>query len=82
MTELDKVGIITDECDHVWGSKGRYPTREAFVKAANHELDMEIRPEDVTTVYMRRAKSMNGFDPRWRVCRGPARGATPAWEGA
>ena len=80
MGKLDEIGII-EGCDAAWGSKRRYPTKEAFVEALKRELDCGVAVDEVTETYMRRCLPNNDdFDEAWCVCDGPARGATPVWE--
>ena len=87
MSKLVDVGIIDGE-DGCWGSKHRFPTRQAFVDAVNTETGFDVSVCDVTEAYMRRLPRMprkdeGVYDSRvgiWRVCDGPARGATPVWE--
>ena len=88
MSKLDDIGIVGGE-DGEWGSKRRYPTKEAFAEALNKELGYSVMPFDITEAYMRyrprtaRDEWEGIYDPTdgfWQVCDGPARGATPVWE--
>jgi len=85
MGRLDEVGIIGDDGGVYWGSKRRYPTKEAFMEAVK-ELEGGLEDEDsdirrVTERHLRRCKvTGSDYDEMWCYCKGPARGATPVWE--
>ena len=85
MGRLDEVGIKGDDGGVYWGSKRRYPTKEAFMEAVK-ELEGGLEDEDsdirrVTERHLRRCEATDSdYDIMWRLCKGPARGATPVWE--
>ena len=80
MSKLDEIGIIGDDGGSYWGSKRKYPTKEAFLDAVRR-IEGEIEERNVTETYMRRGRSPDGeSDMWWRICKGPARGATAVWE--
>ncbi len=83
MSKLDEIGIIGDDGGVYWGSKRKYPTKEAFLEAVA-DLEGNLEDDDVRVVadkYMRRCKAEDSdYDIMWRLCSGPARGATAVWE--
>jgi len=82
MGRLDEVGIIGDDGGVYWGSKRRYPTKEAFMEAVQQfEGEWDDSDRKVTECYLRRCKVTDSdYDEMWCYCKGPARGATPVWE--
>jgi len=87
MSKLEEAGIICGE-DGEWGSKRRYPTKQAFAEALSAELNYTVSAQDIGEAYMRyvprvAAEDVGLYDPTagiWQVVVGPGRGATPVWE--
>lgn len=81
MSELDKIGLISNEDGCYWGSRRRYPTREDFAEAVELETGEPVTRENVREIYMRRSRPVSSeYDISWHICDGPARGATASWE--
>ncbi len=80
MSKLDDIGLISNENGDYWGSKRRYPTKEAFAEAVRREDGDEVETGAITETYMRRGRVTDSqYDIMWRICKGPARGVTPVW---
>ncbi len=80
MSKLDEIGLISDENGSYWGSKRRYPTKEAFAEAVRREDGEPVAVDTITEGYMRRGRKNDQYDELWRRRNGPARGVTPVWE--
>ena len=74
MSKLDEIGIIGDDGGVYWGSKRRYPTKEAFIEAVkDFEGDMDDSDiRKVTESHMRRCKvTDSSYDIMWGYCKAP-----------